>query len=142
MDSLASEKETLREQLATLKRRLKNVKEESLDQGHKLEELKSKSVAELATVRPDAKAIIYSYRADTKAANAREKENPSVAKVKLSSALDHARRPSRRETIKEVHARDFDLSSNTERANTLVEEDAAFLFDDDDSASGSRRCDS
>ncbi|XP_070002708.1 uncharacterized protein [Nicotiana sylvestris] len=107
MDSLASEKETIWEQLASLKCQLQSVKEESLAQGRKIEELKAKSAAELAKAKSDAEAIISSYRADTEVANAQEKKISYAAEVKLSSA------------------------------NTLEEEVVALLSNDEDSASGS-----
>nr|XP_016454803.1 PREDICTED: uncharacterized protein LOC107778984 [Nicotiana tabacum] len=91
MDNLASEKETLREKLASFERQFQSVKEESLARDRKIEELKAKSAAELAKARSDVEVIMSSYRADAEAANARAKEISSAAEVKLSSALDHAR---------------------------------------------------
>ncbi|XP_070030690.1 uncharacterized protein [Nicotiana sylvestris] len=137
MDSLASGKETLREQLASLERQLRSMKDESVARSLKIEELKAKSAAELAKAKSDDEAIISSYRADAEAANARAKEISFAAEVKLSSALDHARRQSRRETLEEVHVRDFDLSADIERAKTLEEEATALRSDEDDSVSGS-----
>ncbi|XP_019253999.1 PREDICTED: uncharacterized protein LOC109232707 [Nicotiana attenuata] len=134
MDNLASEIETLRAELASLERQFQSVKEESLARGRDIEELRAKSAAELAKDRSDAEAIMSSYRADAEAANARAKEISSAAEVKLSSALDHARRQSRRTTLEEVHARGFDLSADIERAKILEEEAAALLSDEDDSA--------
>lgn len=69
MDSLASEKDTVREQLAPIKRHLRSVKEEILAQGRTIEELKAKSAAELAKAKSDAEAFISSYRDDLEAAN-------------------------------------------------------------------------
>ncbi|XP_019226654.1 PREDICTED: uncharacterized protein LOC109208087 [Nicotiana attenuata] len=137
MDNLASEKETLREELASLERQFQSVKEESLARGRDIEELKAKSTAELAKARSDADAIMSSYRADAEAAYARAKEISSAAEAKLSNSLDHARRQYWRVTLEEVHARGFDLSNNIERAKILEEEAAALLSDDDDFASGS-----
>ncbi|XP_070015528.1 uncharacterized protein [Nicotiana sylvestris] len=113
MDSLAYEKETLREQLASLEYQLKNVKEESLVRGHEINELKAKSATELAKAKSDVEAIISSHRADAEAANARAKEISSTVEIKLSSALDHAR-----------------------QAKILEEVAVALLSDEDDSASG------
>ncbi|XP_019260990.1 PREDICTED: uncharacterized protein LOC109238946 [Nicotiana attenuata] len=137
MDILASEKETLWEQLASLELQLQSVKEESLARGREIEELKAESAVELAKAKSDAEAIISSYRADAEADNARAKEISSTTEVKLSSALDHARRQSRRVTIEEVHSRGFDLSADIERAKILEEEADALLSDEDDSASSS-----
>ncbi|XP_070020267.1 uncharacterized protein [Nicotiana sylvestris] len=123
MDSLASEKDTLREQLASLKRQLQSMKEDSLARGCKVEELKAKSTAELAKAKSDAEAIISSYRANAEVANARAKEIFAMAEVKLSCAVDHARRQSRKETLEE--GEDFGRRG------------CHFAFYEDDSASGS-----
>ncbi|XP_070010465.1 uncharacterized protein [Nicotiana sylvestris] len=98
MDCLASEKDTLREQLALIECQFQSVKEEIL-----------------ARAKSEAKAFISSYRADAEAANTRAKDIFVVAEVKLSCALDHARRQSRRETLEEVLARGFDLSADIEK---------------------------
>ncbi|XP_019255035.1 PREDICTED: uncharacterized protein LOC109233608 [Nicotiana attenuata] len=137
MDDLASEKETLLEKLASLECQFESVREDSLARGRDIEELKAKSAAELAKAKSDAEAIMSSYRADAEAANVRAKEISSAVEVKLSRALDHARRQSRRTTLEEVHVRDFDLSADIEKEKILEEEDAALLFDKDDSDSGS-----
>ncbi|XP_070020680.1 uncharacterized protein [Nicotiana sylvestris] len=137
IDSLASEKDTLREQLASIECQLQSVKEVSLARGRQIEDLKAKSVAELPKAKSDAATFISSYRVDVEAANTREKEISDVAKVKLSCALDHARRLSRRETLEEVHARGFDLSADIEKEKTLEEEAATLLSNDKDLASGS-----
>ncbi|XP_070030097.1 uncharacterized protein [Nicotiana sylvestris] len=89
MDNLASGKETLREHLASLEHQLRGVKEESLARGLKIEELKTRSPAELAKAKSDAVAIITLYRADAEAANVREKEISYTAEAKLSSTLEH-----------------------------------------------------
>ncbi|XP_070029655.1 uncharacterized protein [Nicotiana sylvestris] len=137
MDSLSLEKDTLWEQLASIERQLQSVKEESLARGRKIEELKAKSVAKLAKAKSDTEAFISSYRADAEAANIGAKEISIAAEVKLSCVLDHARQQFRRETLKEVHARGFNLSANIERAKTLEEEAATLLSDEDGSANGS-----
>ncbi|XP_070004676.1 uncharacterized protein [Nicotiana sylvestris] len=137
MDSLSSEKDTLREQLASSERHLQSVKEDNLARGHEIEELKANSVTELSKAKSDAEAFISSYRADAEATNTRAKEISTVAEVKLSCALDHARRQSWRETLEEVHARGFDLSVDIEKAKILEEEAAALLSNDEDSANGS-----
>ncbi|XP_070010557.1 uncharacterized protein [Nicotiana sylvestris] len=138
MENLASEKETLREQLASLKHQLQGVKEESQARGLEIEKLKAKSVAELAKAKSDAAATMTSYLADAEAANAREREISSMVEAKISSALDHARRQSRRMNLEEIHARGFDLSAYIEAEKVLEEEAATLLSDDDGSASISK----
>ncbi|XP_070019746.1 uncharacterized protein [Nicotiana sylvestris] len=117
MDCLTSEKDTLREQLASIERQLQSVKEESLARRCKIKELKAKSAAKLAKAKSKAEEI------------------STAAEVKLSCALDNARGKFRRETFEEVHARGFDLSADIEKAKSLEEEAIALLFEDDDSAS-------
>ncbi|XP_070013426.1 uncharacterized protein [Nicotiana sylvestris] len=137
MENLAYEKENLREQMDLLECQFQSLKVESLARGCEIEDLKAKSAIELAKAKSDAEAIISSYRADAKADNAQEKEIFAAVKVKLSYALEHARRHSRRETLEEVHARGFNLSVDIEKANTSEEEAATLLSNDEDSASGS-----
>ncbi|XP_070016601.1 nucleoporin nup211-like [Nicotiana sylvestris] len=134
MHNLASEKETLREQLASLEHQLQGVKEDSQDRGLEIEELKAKSAAELAKAKSDVAAIMASYRADVEAASARAREISYMVEVKLSSALEHARRQSWRMTLEEIHACGFDLSANIEVEKILEEEDVVLLSDEDDSA--------
>ncbi|XP_019265226.1 PREDICTED: uncharacterized protein LOC109242819 [Nicotiana attenuata] len=137
MNCLASEKDTLREQLTSIERQLQNAKEESLARSRTIEELEAKSAAELTKAKYQAEAFESSYRADAKAANTWAQEISIAAEVKLSRALDHARRQSRRETLEEVHARGFDLSTDIDKAKTLEDEAATLLCDGDDFASGS-----
>nr|XP_009768929.1 PREDICTED: uncharacterized protein LOC104219876 [Nicotiana sylvestris] len=92
MENLASEKETLREQLSSLEHQLRGAKEESLARGLEIEELKARSAAEMAKVKSDVATIMASYRADAEADNARAREISSTSEAKLSSTLDHARR--------------------------------------------------
>ncbi|XP_070003139.1 uncharacterized protein [Nicotiana sylvestris] len=58
MDSLASEKDALREQLTSIERQLQNAKEESLARSRKIEELKDKSAAELAKAKSMAEGLV------------------------------------------------------------------------------------
>ncbi|XP_019263719.1 PREDICTED: uncharacterized protein LOC109241433 [Nicotiana attenuata] len=139
MDRLASEKYTLRAQLTSIERQLQNEKGESLARSQKIEELEAKSAVEIAKVKSEAEAFVASYRADAEAANIRAQEISIAAEVKLSCALDHARKQSRRETLEEVHARGFDLSPDIKKAKILDDEAAALLYDDEDSTSGSER---
>ncbi|XP_019246424.1 PREDICTED: uncharacterized protein LOC109226076 [Nicotiana attenuata] len=123
--------------LASIECRLQSVKGESLARSRKIEEHEAKSAVELAKAKSNAEAFISSYRADSEAAKTHAKEISAAAEVKLSCALDHAMRQSRRETLKEVHACGFDLSADIEKAKTLEEKAVALLSDDEDSPSGS-----
>nr|XP_016493963.1 PREDICTED: protein CROWDED NUCLEI 4-like [Nicotiana tabacum] len=110
--------------------------EESLAWSCKIEELEAKSAVELAKAKSEVEASVSSYRDDAEASNTRVEKISIAAEVKLSCALNHAIRQTRRETLDEVHARGFDLSADIEKAKTLEEEAAALLSDDEDSASG------
>ncbi|XP_019266595.1 PREDICTED: titin-like [Nicotiana attenuata] len=82
MDRLASEKDTLWDQLTSIERQLQNAKREILAQNRKIEELEAKSVAELAKAKSEAEAFVASYRADAEATNIRAQEISIAAEVK------------------------------------------------------------
>ncbi|XP_070015565.1 uncharacterized protein [Nicotiana sylvestris] len=128
MDDIVSEKETLKEQLASFERQLR-AKEESLARGLEIEELKIRSASELAKAKYDIAEIMASYRADTEVANSRERDISSTMEVKLANALDDARRQSWRMTLEEIHVRGFDLSTDIEAEKALEEEVTALLTD-------------
>ncbi|XP_070045985.1 uncharacterized protein [Nicotiana tomentosiformis] len=103
----------------------------------KVEELETRLATELARATSEAEALVASYRADAEAANTRAKEFSDAAEVRLFCVAEHARRQSRRETLQEVHARGFDLTTDIESAKVSEDEAGALLSDDEDSASGS-----
>nr|XP_009801754.1 PREDICTED: uncharacterized protein LOC104247429 [Nicotiana sylvestris]XP_016445407.1 PREDICTED: uncharacterized protein LOC107770600 [Nicotiana tabacum] len=133
MDRLASEKDNLREQLASAESRLWSAKEE----GHKLNELHIEAAAELSKVKSEADTFVSSYQTDVAAANARAREISAAAELNLSFTVNHARLESRRHTLEEVHAKGFDLFVEIEKVKALEEEAAALLSTDKDSVSGS-----
>ncbi|XP_019225607.1 PREDICTED: uncharacterized protein LOC109207181 [Nicotiana attenuata] len=132
MDRLASEKDSLREQLASAEIQLRSAKEE----GRKYMELHAKTVAELSKVKSEADAFVSSYRTDAAAANARVREISAAAELKLSCAVNHARLESRKKTLEEVHYKGFDLSAEIEKVKALEKEAAALLSTDEDSVNG------
>ncbi|XP_070053255.1 uncharacterized protein [Nicotiana tomentosiformis] len=123
MNRLASKKDAVRAQLSSVERQIQSVEEENL--------------AEPRRATSEAEALVASYRADAEATNTRAKEISDAAEVRLSRVVDHARRQSRRETLEEVHARDFDLTADIQSVKFLEDEDGALLSDDEDTASGS-----
>ncbi|XP_019245158.1 PREDICTED: microtubule-associated protein futsch-like [Nicotiana attenuata] len=142
MDRLASEKDTARAQLSSTERQIQSMKEESLARAKKIEELKTRLAADLAKaaseakrVKADAEAIVAVYHAVAKGANARAKEISDAAHVRLSCVAEHTKCQSRRKTLEEIHARDFDLMADIENAKGLEAEAEALLSDDDDSGS-------
>ncbi|XP_070017264.1 uncharacterized protein [Nicotiana sylvestris] len=112
MDHLASEKDSLREQLASTESQFRSAKEE----GHKFNELHTETVAELS-------------------ANAWDREISATAELNLSCAVTHARLESRRQTLEEVHAKGFVLSAKIEKVKALEEEAVTLLYTDEDSVS-------
>ncbi|XP_019232806.1 PREDICTED: uncharacterized protein LOC109213461 [Nicotiana attenuata] len=133
MDRLASEKDSVREQLASAESQLQSAKEE----GHKFIELHTKTAAELSKVKSEADAFVSSYRTDAAAANARVREISATTELKLSCAVNHARLESRKQTLEEVHAKGFDLSKEIEKVKALEKEAAALLSTDENYVSGS-----
>ncbi|XP_019237444.1 PREDICTED: uncharacterized protein LOC109217636 [Nicotiana attenuata] len=120
------------------------MKEESLAQAKKIDELETrlsadleKAASEAKRVKADADVVVAVYRADAEAANAQAKEISDAAQVRSSCVAEHAKCQSRRETLEEIHARGFDLSADIENAKVLEAEAKAFLSDDDDAGSAS-----
>ncbi|XP_070049387.1 uncharacterized protein [Nicotiana tomentosiformis] len=128
MDRLDLEKDVVRAQLSSVERQL---------QAQKVKELETRLAAELARATSEAEVLVASYRADAEAANTQAKEIFYAVEVRLSRVADHARRQSRSETLKEVHARGFDLMADIKSAKVLEDEVGALFSDDKDSASGS-----
>ncbi|XP_070043199.1 uncharacterized protein [Nicotiana tomentosiformis] len=76
--------------------------------------------ARLCTTSTDAEEMVAQYTTDVEAAEA-----------SLKTTVDYVRRVSRRETLEEIHARGFDLSSEIEEAKRL-EVEAKKLSDPED----------
>nr|XP_016488373.1 PREDICTED: phage shock protein A-like [Nicotiana tabacum] len=137
MDHLASEKDTVQAQLSSVEHQLQCVEEENLARVQNVKELETRLVAELARATSEVEALMASYRANAEAANTRAKEFSNAAEVRLSRVAEHARRQYRRETLEEVHARGFDLTTHIESAKVLEDEARALLSDDEVSVNGS-----
>ncbi|XP_070048673.1 nucleolin 1-like [Nicotiana tomentosiformis] len=91
--------------------------------GKELEITRSKSEA----TRDDAEEIVAQYRADVEAAKAR-----------LKTTTEYVRRLSRRETLEEIHARDFDLSAEIDVAKRFeVEAKKLAKPEDEEGSEGS-----
>nr|XP_016495924.1 PREDICTED: fibrinogen- and Ig-binding protein-like [Nicotiana tabacum] len=115
IDRLASKKDTARAQLSSIGHQLQSMKEESLAQAQKIEELEARLAAELAKATFEMKKL----KADMEVA-------------------EHSKYHSRRENLEEIHARGFNLAVDIENAKVLKAEAKALVsFDDDDSGSTS-----
>ncbi|XP_070032792.1 uncharacterized protein [Nicotiana tomentosiformis] len=157
MDYLASEKKTARTQLASAQAQLQSLKEKALVQAKKIEEFQShlsstnsdreRLATELAEAKSEvektmanADAMVAVYRSDAEAAQVQEKEVVEAAQALANWVAEHAKCQSQRETLEELHARDFDLTVEIEKAKELEAEARVLAFPEDDdtgSASGS-----
>ncbi|XP_070004419.1 uncharacterized protein [Nicotiana sylvestris] len=111
----------------------------------KLEAAKS----EVKAAKADADAVVAIYQADVEAAQIRAKEVAEAtqirakevfeaAQVQAEGVVEHAKCQSRRETLEEIHARGFDLTTEIENAKELEVEARKLAYpDDDDDESGS-----
>nr|XP_016447193.1 PREDICTED: uncharacterized protein LOC107772215 [Nicotiana tabacum] len=81
-------------------------------------------------------AMVAVYRSDAEAAQVRAKEVAEAAQARAKWVAEHAKCQSRRETLEEIHARDFDLTDEIENAKEFEAEGTVLAFpDDDDSGS-------
>ncbi|XP_070020464.1 WEB family protein At5g55860-like [Nicotiana sylvestris] len=143
MDHLASEKDAARSQLSLTESQLQGMKEESLAQNMKIEELEVRLAAKLAkvkseaeNVKADAEAIVAIYQSDAEAAQAQARESVEDAQNRAFWITELVKCQSRRETLEEIHARGFDFSTEIKNAKELEAEAKALVsFDDDDSGS-------
>ncbi|XP_070005810.1 uncharacterized protein [Nicotiana sylvestris] len=119
------------EKIEQHRKELQSVKEESLALAKKLEELEARLDAKLANATSEAEkvkaeveaeAVVTVYRADAKAAHARAKEIFDVVQVRSFCVAEHVKSQSPRETLKEIHARGFDLTTDIENAKVLEAE--------------------
>ncbi|XP_070042899.1 uncharacterized protein [Nicotiana tomentosiformis] len=132
MDSLAAEKETILAKLLSVDVQLRGVKQKSLAQARRIEELETglaEAKAEIESSKVMADKSMPVYRADAEA-----------AQMQLREAFDREQRvtdlekcQSRRETLEEIHTRGFELFEEIARAKALEAEARHLVsFDNDD----------
>ncbi|XP_070046994.1 uncharacterized protein [Nicotiana tomentosiformis] len=133
MDRLATEKETVRAQLSSNASQLQGMKEKSLVQARRIEELEARLSSELAKAKSDAEkaksymdALVAVYRADAEAAQVQAREAAETANTRAHWVVELAKCQSRRETLEEIHTQGFDLTEEIKRAKEL-EADAEAL---------------
>ncbi|XP_070051979.1 KNR4/SMI1 homolog [Nicotiana tomentosiformis] len=143
MDHLTAEKEAARAQLSSAESLLQGIKERSSVQSRKIEELEARLAFELAKAKSkaekakaEADAFVAVYRADAEATQAKEFEADARA---LTSAADDDDdddddddENESGETLKEIHARGFDLIEEIKKAKELEADARALASDDDD----------
>ncbi|XP_070026165.1 uncharacterized protein [Nicotiana sylvestris] len=130
VDRLAAEKEVVLAKLLSDKVQLRRVKEKSLAQAKRIEELEVELVeakAEAGEMKISADKSIVVYLADAEAAQVQLRE----ASDRERQSNDLVRFQSRREALEEIHARGYDLSKEIARAKAL-EADARLLLSSDD----------
>ncbi|XP_019255154.1 PREDICTED: intraflagellar transport protein 81 homolog [Nicotiana attenuata] len=140
MDRLAAEKEAALAKLASVEVELRGAKEKGSAQAKRIEELEAmlaEAKAEVGETKIAADKSIAVYLADAEADQTQLRE----ASARERRSNDLAKCQSRRETLKEIHARGFDLSEEIAKAKAL-EADARFLVSssssdvDDESSQG------
>ncbi|XP_070047089.1 uncharacterized protein [Nicotiana tomentosiformis] len=139
MDRLAAEKETARAQLSSIKSQFQGMKEKSLIQAKKIEELEARLSSELAKAKSETKKakteaeeIMVVYRDDAEDAQVQAKEATETIQTRAYSVIELAKCQSRRETLEEIHARGFDLTEEIIKAKELEAEARSLASDDDD----------
>ncbi|XP_070046226.1 uncharacterized protein [Nicotiana tomentosiformis] len=144
MDRFAAKIEAARAQLSSVESHLRGMKEKSLAQTKKKEELEARLASELAKAkskaekaRAEAEAIVAVYQADAEAAQVQAREAAETAKTRAHWIAELAKCQSRRETLEEIHARGFDLTDEIVKAKEN-ESDARALVSDDDDDDGSK----
>nr|XP_016446284.1 PREDICTED: translation initiation factor IF-2-like [Nicotiana tabacum] len=139
MDCLASKKETARTQLASAEAQLRSLKEKALVQAKKIEELQS----QLSSTNSDQERLATELAAakievEKMMANANAMEVAEAAQARENWVSEHAKCRSRRETLEEIHARGFDLTTEIENAKELEAEARVLAFPIDDDTGKAR----
>ncbi|XP_070040711.1 uncharacterized protein [Nicotiana tomentosiformis] len=111
VDRLAAEKETVQVQLSSTASQLQGMKEKSMVQARRIEELEARLASELAKAKSDAEkaksytdALVAVYRADAKATQVQARETAKTANTRAHWVAELTECRSRRETLEEIHA--------------------------------------
>ncbi|XP_070054081.1 COP1-interactive protein 1-like [Nicotiana tomentosiformis] len=121
--------------LSQLQQKLRSVKQKGSAQAKRIKELETRlaeAKAEVESSKVMADKSITVYRADAEAAQMEARETANTADTRAHWVAELAKCRSRRETLKEIHARGFDLAEDIKRAKELEAEPEALAFDDDD----------
>ncbi|XP_070040497.1 uncharacterized protein [Nicotiana tomentosiformis] len=145
MDYFDAEKETARAQLSSVESQRQGMKERSLTQARKIEELEARLASELAKAKYEAEkakaemdVIVAVYRADAEAAQVQAREAYESTHTRAYWIAELAKCQSRRETLEEIHARGFDLTNGIAKARNHEAESGALATSDDDDDDGSK----
>ncbi|XP_019263498.1 PREDICTED: filament-like plant protein [Nicotiana attenuata] len=115
------------DRLASAENQLRGMKEEILE--NLVAELKA-AKSEVKTAKADADVVVAIYRADAEAEAApiRAKEVAEAAQVRVKGVAEKAKYQSRKETLEEIHAQGFDLTTEIENARELEAEARKLAF--------------
>ncbi|XP_070039408.1 uncharacterized protein [Nicotiana tomentosiformis] len=147
MDLFAAENETALSQLSLTEGQLRGMEEKSSIQAKKIEELEARLASELAKAKSEAEkakaeaeTIVVVYQDDVEAAQVQEREASETAQTLAHWIAELAKCQSRRETLKEFHARGFDLTDEIIKAREHEADVGALASsdDNDDAESKSR----
>ncbi|XP_070036957.1 uncharacterized protein [Nicotiana tomentosiformis] len=145
MDRFAAEKEAARAQLSSVESQLRGIKENSLAQAKKIEELEARLAFELAKAKSkaekakaEAEVIMAVYRSDAEAAQVQAGEAAETTQTRAHWIAELAKCQSRRETLEEIHARGFNLTDEIIKAKEYEADARALTSSDDDDDDGSK----
>nr|XP_016469704.1 PREDICTED: KNR4/SMI1 homolog [Nicotiana tabacum] len=112
-----------------------DLKEKSLVQARKTEELEARLASELAKAektKVNVDAFVVVYRADTEAAQSHARELAKTARTRAHWIAKFSKCQYRRETLEEIHARGFDLTEDITKEKVREADAGALASDDDD----------
>nr|XP_016438348.1 PREDICTED: uncharacterized protein LOC107764302 [Nicotiana tabacum] len=125
MDRLALEIETARKQLTSVEVQLRVAKEKADARARQNEDLQAQLGSAIAKQNSLVKELkiarseLEITKADAEEMVAQYRDNIEAAEARLKVTVEHVKRLSRRETLKEIHARGFDLSAEIEESKRL-----------------------
>ncbi|XP_070032886.1 uncharacterized protein [Nicotiana tomentosiformis] len=142
IDRLIAEKETILAKLLSADVQVRNIKQKGSAQAKRIEELEARLAEAKAEVDSskfmDDKSISM-YRADAEAAQMEVREAADTADTRAHWIAELAKCRSQKETLKEIHARGFDLAEEIRKAKELEAEALSSDGDDDDDDGNKRR---
>ncbi|XP_070040068.1 uncharacterized protein [Nicotiana tomentosiformis] len=142
---LQKKKETARAQLSSIESQLQGTKEKSSAQARKIVELEAwlasklaKAKSEAENAKTEADAIVAVYRADAEAAQVQARVSSETAQTRAYWIAKLAKCQSRKETLKEIHARGFDLTNEIAEAREHEAKAGVLATSNDDNDDGSK----
>ncbi|XP_070053953.1 tropomyosin-1-like [Nicotiana tomentosiformis] len=143
IDRLATKKEIILTKLLSADVQLQSVKQKGSAQAKRIEELEARlaeAKAEVESSKVMADKSIVVNQDDAEAAQMEVGEAANTADTRAHWVAELAKCRSQRETLEEIHARDFDLTEEIKMAKELEAKAEALASDgdDDDNDDGSK----